>query len=63
MELAELHEANIKLTRELRWTQQQSIAAEAKLAKLETIAFSTHSAKAYVTDPGLIAAVPLQAAS
>lgn len=40
MELAELHEQHLKQGRELRWAQQQALATEAKLAKLEAIIFS-----------------------
>ncbi|KAK9806060.1 hypothetical protein WJX73_010201 [Symbiochloris irregularis] len=40
MELAELHEQHLKQGRELRWAQQQAVATEAKLSKLEAIIFS-----------------------
>lgn len=40
LELAELHELNLKQAREVRWAQAQAAATEAKLAKLEAIVFS-----------------------
>ena len=63
MELAELHEQHLKQGRELRWTQQQATATEAKLAKLEAIIFSKAATPKPPTTTdlelsGLIPAVP-----